>query len=312
MNFLLGVWIRLSCRPSRHDVVLCESSMLAAACPPGAPLSFWTDAEFASYAQSYWSDTWERIANFSAALRLEQRALTRSSITFYASRWAIREAMAQYEAKSESLVFAPFFAGLEQEPDRATAMAQVAKRNPARPIFVFLGVDWRRKGGDHAIGLLQALFARGINARLKIVGASPFPADAVPDGVEQLGFWTKDGGDEPRWRNLLSSAHFLLLPSRAEAMGISVLEGAAYATPTIGTPIGGIPSVIDHDRTGLLDTFENTDALAAKVAGLLADEAAYRALCQRCHDRYLEEFSAPVRSRQILDALARLTNTGVS
>ncbi len=304
---LLGLWIRASLVGKRADMILCESSMLAAACPAERPVAFWTDAEFESYAQTYWTKARvERLANAASAKRQEQRALTNSRAALYASHWAMDEVRRRYEVDADKLAFAPFFANLDAEPTEQECEEIIAARPREEIVFLFVGVDWRRKGGDRALALMQALQRRGVRMRMDVVGATPFPEGDVPLGVVQHGFWSKTLQDMPRWRAALNSSHFLLLPSRAEAMGISLIEGAAQALPAIATPVGGIPSVVEDGVNGFLDDFENVEALADRVAALVRDRDRYDALCRSAAARFRERFSAAVRARQILDLFARL------
>jgi len=68
-----------------------------------------------------------------------------------------------------------------------------------------------------------------------------------------------------------------------------VMEALASATPLVSTPAGGIASVVEHGRTGLLVPERDPDALAAAIETLLADgqlrsrvgEAARREVCER-------------------------------
>jgi glycosyltransferase involved in cell wall biosynthesis len=50
------------------------------------------------------------------------------------------------------------------------------------------------------------------------------------------------------------------------------MEAMATRKPVVGFAIGGIPEIIDHERTGLLVEAENLHALAASISRLL-DEA---------------------------------------
>jgi glycosyltransferase involved in cell wall biosynthesis len=68
----------------------------------------------------------------------------------------------------------------------------------------------------------------------------------------------------------LTAADVLTLPSYAEGTPNVVLEALASARPIVATPVGGIPDVVDHGRTGLLVPVRDVPALAAALAEALA------------------------------------------
>ena len=53
--------------------------------------------------------------------------------------------------------------------------------------------------------------------------------------------------------SLLSCADVAVVPSRwDEAFGFTVIEAMAAGLPVIATAVGGIPEIVDHEKTGLL------------------------------------------------------------
>lgn len=76
------------------------------------------------------------------------------------------------------------------------------------------------------------------------------------------------GSVQPAERNtLLGGAQALLhLISFAEPFGLSVIEALATGTPVIATPLGSMPEIIQHGRTGFLVT--DVAAAAAAVGQL--------------------------------------------
>ena len=66
--------------------------------------------------------------------------------------------------------------------------------------------------------------------------------------------------------------------SRIDNMPVSVLEAGAFGLPVVATRVGGIPDLLEHERTGLLVPDGDVGAMAAAVRRLLVDPALARRL----------------------------------
>ncbi len=68
--------------------------------------------------------------------------------------------------------------------------------------------------------------------------------------------------DIPRY---LASADCFCLPSRREGFGIVVLEAQAMGVPVVASNVGGIPDLIEKEKTGILVEPENPEAIAKAI-----------------------------------------------
>jgi spore coat protein SA len=66
-------------------------------------------------------------------------------------------------------------------------------------------------------------------------------------------------------------ADILVNPSLSESFGMSLAEAMATQTPVIATRVGGMTSVVDEGKTGLLVEPANPSALARGILDLLSD-----------------------------------------
>ena len=82
-----------------------------------------------------------------------------------------------------------------------------------------------------------------------------------------------------------------VLPSRTEAMGRVLIEAMACAKPRIGSDVGGIPTVIDDGKDGLLFRNGDVSELASKLRFLMAKPEERQRLGQAAEDRYRREFT---------------------
>ncbi|MBT3705195.1 glycosyltransferase family 4 protein [Candidatus Peregrinibacteria bacterium] len=71
---------------------------------------------------------------------------------------------------------------------------------------------------------------------------------------------------------LMKSADFFVLPSTREAFGLVNLEAMISNLPIIATKAGGIPEIIENNKTGLLVPTENEKLLAQAIKKLISSK----------------------------------------
>lgn len=149
-----------------------------------------------------------------------------------------------------------------KRPDVAlAAFATVAERH-ARAHLVFVG-DGELRGELEAA---RDALAPGVRERVHLVGAQEDMA------------------------RVLAELDLVLLTSRTEGMPVALIEAAAAALPVVATPVGGVPEIVVHERTGLLG--ESEDELAFHLDALLSDEALRVAMGGRARLRVRDRHGA--------------------
>lgn len=73
----------------------------------------------------------------------------------------------------------------------------------------------------------------------------------------------------------LKKSEVFVCPSLAEGLGNVFIEAQACGVPPIGTKIGGIPDVIQHNKNGILINSENSQEIVAAVKKLFDDRLLY-------------------------------------
>jgi N-acetyl-alpha-D-glucosaminyl L-malate synthase BshA len=92
----------------------------------------------------------------------------------------------------------------------------------------------------------------------------------------------------------LQVADIGLFTSDSESFCLSILEAMWFGCPSVSTRVGGIPEVVEDDRSGLLVPFGDVAALAGALEGLIHDKTRRGALGRAAQARARERFSAEV------------------
>lgn len=248
------------------------------------------DATFRLLCDNY-KNEFGKISHYSRweAELVEKRSLVNSAAIMYSSKWAADSAIHDYGIPADRIVMTPMGANMDDMPDRASIFE---KEKNARLTLLYLAVEWERKGGRLAFETLQALKKKGVDAELIVCGVVPPPEFRDPD-LTIIPFLNKNKEeDHDRFVGLLSSVHFLLLPTRADCSLMVACESNAYGVPAITTDTGGVSFVVRDGVNGYCLPYEaRGDVYADKIAGIFADKERYRALVVSSRDRYEESLN---------------------
>jgi glycosyltransferase involved in cell wall biosynthesis len=69
----------------------------------------------------------------------------------------------------------------------------------------------------------------------------------------------------------LSALSLYVHPARMEGFGIAVVEALAAGKAVVASRVGGLPEVVEHERTGLLVNPDDPHELSAAILSLLRD-----------------------------------------
>lgn len=130
--------------------------------------------------------------------------------------------------------------------------------------ILFVGVDFKRKGGHSLLECFNRVRAIVPSSRLVIVGCDLPIEDPQIEVKGKLNF--SEMSDEYR------KASIFVLPSLREPFGIAFLEAMAHGLPCIGTRIESIPELIDDGVDGFLVEPNNSETLGDKIILLLQNE----------------------------------------
>ena len=152
----------------------------------------------------------------------------------------IAEMRPRYAAPGEKLlVHLSNFRPVKRVTDVVEVFAQVAKAMPARLMLIGDGPD--RSAAEYLAR------RHGVQDRIDFLGKQ--------DNVNEL----------------LPLADLMLMPSEMESFGLAALEAMACRVPAIGTRVGGVPELIEHDVNGILCEVGDTTEMARQAVALLSD-----------------------------------------
>jgi glycosyltransferase involved in cell wall biosynthesis len=182
------------------------------------------------------------------------------------------------------------------------AAARAAASDPVR--LVFLGHLSARKGVPELLEALASPAMAALPWRATLAGGGPvdeFRARASALGLaERVDFpgWI----DQEAASALCAAADILVLPSHAEGLAMSVLEGMAHGLAVVTTPVGAHAEVIEPEKSGLLAPPGDVAALSTALKRLIDDSALRERLRAGARQRFLERFDV----RSYAARLARL------
>jgi glycosyltransferase involved in cell wall biosynthesis len=160
--------------------------------------------------------------------------------------------------------------------------------------LVFLGHLSARKGVPELLEALASPALAALPWRVTLAGGGPvdeWRARAATLGLEDrvsLPGWI----DQPAASALCAGADILVLPSHAEGMAMSILEGLAHGLAVVATPVGAHTEVVEPEQSGLLVPPGDVAALSAALARVIADMALRERLRVGARQRFLDRFDA--------------------
>lgn len=133
--------------------------------------------------------------------------------------------------------------------------------------------------GDEEPILREMAFDLGLAQQVKFLGAVNF--DTV--------------------RTLYQQADVFVLPSFAEGIPVVLMEAMASGLPCISTQITGIPELIEHQKTGLLISAGDDEALSLAIAKLLLQPGYRQQLARAAVHTISQSYSLERNLDQLLE-----------
>ncbi len=246
----------------------------------------------------------------------ERRALNKCALSLYSCQWAADSAINDYgvdPAKVHVVSFGSNMPGERTPEDIERIISARLERLRTKLTLFCAGVNWYRKGVDVAVKVAGHLNAMGIPTELLVAGMSPPPGETLPDYVRLLGFIHKtEASGIAQLASLYETAHWFILPTRADCTPIVFNEASSYSQPSLSTRTGGVSSVVDDGVNGFLfDLSASPQQWAERVGAIVRNPAAYADLCRSAYDDYRNRLNWASAGQTVKRLLEELVNGSV-
>lgn len=288
----------------RPDAVFAPSSLPMTFVETRIPAVYATDQLFCDFIETYVRKPSARFLRLGEAQ--ERGALATAACASFPSDMAARSAIGHYGADPAKIAVIPWGANLPRDIAEEDVAAAIAARRLDRCDLVFIGRDWRRKGGDTLVATVAELNRLGLPTHATVIGCDP-------PGLSPAQFTIHPFLDKRRndhfalLASIMMKAHFFFLPSRAEAYGQAFCEAAAFGLPIIGSTAGGIPTIIREGETGFARPADTpAEQFAALIRDALAEPARYVRMAQAAREDYRQRLNWDRFGERLNDSIAAL------
>jgi len=165
------------------------------------------------------------------------------------------------------------------------------------------------KGQDHLITAMREVIAKFPTAELLFVGDGKIKEDLINQSKNLA--LSKNIFFIPSVKNIssiLALIDVFVMSSNQEGLGLSIMEAQAMGLPVIATFVGGIPELIEDNKTGILIPPQDPNIIAKAIISLLEDKQRAKQLGENAKRSIREKFSLD----KMVDETERLYESVVS
>ncbi len=276
------------------------------------PLYIWVDALFANFIDYYPGFFNLHKKALREGNEAEYQALQNAQHLFFTSEWAAEAAINNYDTQKNKINIIPRGANLEDIPTLNQMNDWIDQRSLTKELnLLFIGSDWERKGANLVLETHNLLLSRGIKVVTHLIGVNVPKNINTPDNFIAHGKLSKNALKQYQlFKELLINAHFLFVPTRAEAFGIMYAEGNAYGLPAIGTNTGGTNAVVKNGTNGYILPINAKEKDYAKlILELFTDKEKYKTLSMQSYQYCIERFDWYKNVQQLISIIEAQCNT---
>lgn len=192
-------------------------------------------------------------------IQMEHEAYHRAAHIFARSRFVKFSLMRDYGVSDKMITVCGGGVNIDPLPD-------IPKRSiSATPKILFIGKEFKRKGGDLLLKAFSMALQKFPRAVLIVVTNEKIDENLPRKNVRiKTATWNRTAIHE-----LYQNADIFVLPSRLETWGDVLLEAMSFGLPCIGVTSDAMGEIIQHGECGLLVPAEDAAELANAMSTLL-------------------------------------------
>jgi len=228
-------------------------------------------------------------------LQREAALLRRAARLYPMSGWTAASLMADCSVPEERIRILP--------PSIDLTQVGASARSGGRPRILFIGNDFRRKGGDRLHRWVTGPLAG--TCELHIVSEDP-EARVTGDNVVHHG---RVEHAELMGR-LMPGMDIFCLPTRSDMSPHVLAEAAAAGLPAVASDLGGISDLVVHGRTGFLAPPADDQAFVARLSEIIASPDLRYGMGQAARNHARSHFDAALNYNALIDDLVERAGAG--
>jgi glycosyltransferase involved in cell wall biosynthesis len=246
-------------------------------CEPSGRYATYVDATFPMYLDIYSTPKSFATKDVDRISRREEDWLRNCDTIFFGSDWVRQQAISDYGLEFEKCHVA-WVGGHATIPEADTFSGSHR--------FLFISLDFERKGGLLCATAIQEVRAKFPDIELLIIGQQPPEEVLAMPGIQYAGFLRKTEPIEyAQFCQYLATARGLIHPTSMDTMGMVLIESGYYGCPSIATRRFGIPELVNHEQSGfLLDVPVRHNQLVDFITRLCNDDEQYQAMRQNARE----------------------------
>lgn len=228
------------------------------------PVVYFTDTTTHLMQHYYWDFRWplDWVADV-----IQKKCMEKSDVVITSSTWAINDMTSFFSIPPNKCKLCRFGANGIVEDREIVCNEETIN-------LVFVGVDWKRKGGDIALDALRILKKTDTTHqyRLHVVGSRP-SEEVKEEDVTFYGFLDRNDPEQEKLHTkVFKEGDIFILPTRAECSAIVNCEASGYGMPIVIYDTGGVGDYVINGVNGFRLPMEaGGKEFAEKIHQIVAD-----------------------------------------